>query len=110
MHWMAQDLICQKFTSRGPFKGDVTQQVPGGPNGAKWGPKGARPLKTCLQAPQSIYFGPKHILDALEWVGRPQDPTCQNFTSRGLFKGDVTQQVPGGQNGAKWGPNGCEFT
>ena len=66
---------------------------------------GARPLKTCLHAPQSIHFGPKHILDALEWVGRPQNPTCENFTSRGPFKGFVTQQGP---RGAKMGQDGVQ--
>ena len=78
-----------------------------GQNGVQ---KGALLLKTCLQAPQSIHFFPKLILDALEWVGSPQDPTCENFTPWGPFKGDVTQQGPGGQNGVKWGPKGCAST
>ena len=73
-----------------------------GENGVQ---KCARPLKTCLQAPQSIFFGPKHILDALVWVGRPQDPTCENFNPWGPFKGDVTQQGPGGP---KWGKMGSK--
>ena len=67
--------------------------------------KGALPLKTCLKAPQTIQFCPKHVLDALEWVGRPQDPTCENFTSWGPFKGDLTEQGP---EGPKWGKMGSK--
>ena len=59
--------------------------------GAKMGQdgvqKGARPLKTCVQAPKAIIFGPKHILDDREWVGRPQDPTCKkNLPPRDRFQ------------------------
>ena len=55
--------------------------------------------------PKAFIFGPKHILDALEWVGRPQDPTCEKFTSWGPFKGFVTQQGP---LGPKWGKMGSK--
>ena len=101
MGWKAQDPTCQKFTSRGPFKGNVTQQGPGGQNGAKWRPKGCASTKNMLTGtPKHSFFGPKHILDALEWVGRPHDPTCQNFTSQGPFKGDGW--------GPKWGKMGSK--
>ena len=89
LEWVGrpQNPTCQKITSRGPFKGNVPQQWPGGQNGAKWGPKGGVSTKKHeYRYPKAFNFGPKHILDALEWVGRPSTRLVKVLPPRDSLK------------------------
>ena len=73
-----------------------------GQNGVQ---KGARPLKTCLQAPQSIHFflDPNTFKMHCNGLGGPRTTLVKILTPGDRLKQSYPTWARG-ENGAKWGP------
>ena len=100
--WSQTHLRCtagHNLSKVGPNKGLGAKR---GQNGVQ---NGACQLKTCEQVPQSFHFWSQTNFRCTGMGWEAQDPTCQNFTSQGQFKGNKTQQRP---RGAIMGQNGVQ--